>query len=62
MHAARHIARSQERDRRTLDQLRARDIHIVMREIGSDICIERELVGRGWRDNPGAAMLLQQVT
>ena len=43
-----------QRDRRTLDQLRTRDIHVVMREIGSDICIERELVGRRLgRSQPG---------
>src|SRR5262249_13821037 len=35
-----------ERDRRTLEQLRARDIHVVVREISPDICIERNLVGR----------------
>src|SRR5215831_7379653 len=34
-----------QRDRLTLDQLRARDIHVVMREIGPDICIERDLLG-----------------
>ncbi len=35
-----------QRDLRALDQLRARDIYIVMREIGSDICIERGLLRR----------------
>src|SRR5215469_8236770 len=34
-----------QRDRLTLDQLRARDIYIVMREIGPDVCVERDFLG-----------------
>src|SRR5215472_18539324 len=35
-----------QRDCLTLDQLRARDIYVVMREIGPDICIECDPLGR----------------
>ena len=32
-----------QRYRRVLDQLRARDIYVVMRKIGTHVCIERDL-------------------
>ena len=41
-----------QRDRLTFDQLRARDIHVVMREIGADVGIERDFLGRRLRGRP----------
>ena len=35
-----------QRDGLSLDQLRARDIHVIVRQIGPDVCIERDLSGR----------------
>ena len=35
-----------QRDGCTLDQLGARDIYVVMREVGSHVCVERDLLGR----------------
>src|SRR5262252_10569650 len=34
-------------DRLTLDQLRAGDINVVVSQISPNVCIERDLVGRG---------------
>ncbi len=41
-----------ERDRLTLEQRGARDIHVIVRQIGPDIGIERDLLGRRLRDRP----------
>ena len=41
-----------ERDRLTLEQRCARDIHIIVRQIGPDIGIERDLLGCRLCDRP----------
>ena len=41
-----------ERDRLTLEQRGARDIHVIVRQLGPDIGIERDLLGRRLRDRP----------
>jgi hypothetical protein len=35
-----------QRNRLALDQLRARDIHVVVREIGPHVCVKRDFSGR----------------
>ena len=51
-----HIRR--ERDRLPLEQRGARDIHLIVRQRGPNIGVQRDLRGRRLRDRPSRAARL----